>query len=63
MEQNEKTIKDIEGLISYLRKASNGKHKEFRLVVTTSGASYIHVFNEDSETYDFSIKENKLSKE
>jgi hypothetical protein len=55
MEKND-DLKGIEGLIDYLKKTSKGKHKEYRLVVTTNGNSYIHVFNEDSETYDFSIK-------
>lgn len=54
-EQNE-IENSIEGLFSYLKRASNGNHKEFRLVVRNDGSSYIHVMNEDSETFDFKLK-------
>ncbi len=57
MAENEKKETDIEGLLAYLKRASNGNHKEFRLVVRIDGSSYIHVMNENSETYDFTIKE------
>lgn len=48
---------NMEGLFSYLKRTADGQHKEFRLVVRVDGSSYIHVMNENSETFDFSIKE------
>jgi hypothetical protein len=41
------------GLIRYL---STNKSGEYRVVVMDDGSCYIHPFNKDGETYDFSIE-------
>jgi hypothetical protein len=48
---------DLERLLDYLLKESNGKHTEFRLVVREFGTAYIHVMGRNSETFDFIVND------
>jgi len=46
---------DKNKLIDFLKRESNGKHTEFRIVIREDGTCYAHVPDRASETIDFAL--------